>query len=120
MQIRQAQWDSIGREAFVRRLVALLRRHHPDRTASLDDDELGAEVRRQFTRAIGYGLADERSAATYIHSAWLLGQAFDERIPGVRQILLDPSLAAARKAAALNDFTRTVFATLAPSAGEAR
>lgn len=115
MQIDRQQWDRIGRESFARRLVALIRRHHPERSATPADESLDAEIQRQLARTIGYGLADERSAATYIHAAWLLGLEFDQRIPGVHQILLEPTLPAARKAAALNDFVRTVFAALRPT-----
>ncbi|MEP6502349.1 MAG: hypothetical protein ABJD97_03395, partial [Betaproteobacteria bacterium] len=100
--------------------VALIRKHHPERSAGIADDALGAEIQRQLQRALGYGLADERSAATYVHSAWLLGLEFDQRIPGLRQILVDPDLPGTRKADALNDFSRTVFTTLGGAAGASR
>ncbi|MBC7664254.1 MAG: hypothetical protein H7276_10745 [Caulobacter sp.] len=114
MQISSEQWSQMGRDSFVRRMLVIIRRHHPEKSASLTDEALSAAIQRQFERALGYGLADEQAAATYIHSAWLLGQEFDERIPGIHQVLVDPALPAARKAAALDDFTRTVFTILSP------
>jgi hypothetical protein len=119
MQISQRQWDRIGRVSFEQRLIGVIRNFHPGRAAALDDAQLGAEINRQLRRATAYGLADERSAATYVHAAWLLGPEFDQRIPGIRQILVDPQIPAAGKAAALNDFSHLVFAALSPS-GAAR
>ena len=54
-------------------------------------------------------MSDERSAATFVNTAWLLGEGFDERVPSLAQVLRAPELTASIKAKALDDFQRVVF-----------
>ena len=63
--------------------------------------------------ALAHGLADEQSAATFVLTAWLFGEGFDERIPALAQVLAAPELSAADKARALQDFGTASFCTLA-------
>ena len=118
-QISREQWNRLGQDSFDARMVAVLRRHHPGQAARVDFAALVGAIRRQAARARDHGLADERSAATYVHAAWLLGEEFDRRIPAVAQILGDPSMAAADKAQALADFSRLVFRALGGAPNDA-
>jgi hypothetical protein len=111
--ISQAQWDRMGQDSFDARLIAIIRRNHPEQAARVDFADLVGAIHRQVAKALCYGLRDERSAATYVYAAWLLGEEFDRRIPAVAQILQERRMAAAEKAAALGNFSKIVFRTLA-------
>jgi uncharacterized protein (DUF2342 family) len=102
----------MGRDSFDARLIAVIRRNHPEQAAKMDLAQLVGAFRRQATKAQHYGLTDEHSAATYVYTAWLMGEEFDTRIPAVAQILADRRMKAAEKAQALSNFSRLVFRTL--------
>jgi predicted MarR family transcription regulator len=109
----------MGRDSFDARLIAIIRRNHPDQAARMDFPTLVGAFRRQAAKASHYGLTDEHSAATYVYTAWLMGEEFDTRIPAVAQILADRRMKAAEKAQALGNFARLVFRTLSGGANDA-
>src|SRR5690348_6291570 len=74
------------REGFEDRLVDFLRSQFPD-AKDEPDAELRSAVREQVDRALSYGLEAERPVATYLTTAWLLGQTFDDEFPGAKEIL---------------------------------
>lgn len=111
-QISPEQWQSLGERSFDTRMIAVIRENHAQQAAAASDDVLRREIARQRLRATRYGLTDERSAATFVYAAWLLGAEFDTRIPALAQVLGDPALAASRKTKALNDFSQVVFRAL--------
>ena len=115
-QISGEQWKQLGRDSFDARLIAIIRRNHPEQAAGMDLAAVVAAFHRQAAKAQHYGLTDEHSAATYVYTAWLLGEQFDTRIPAVAQILNDKRMKAAEKARALANFSRLVFRTLAGGA----
>lgn len=111
-QISSEQWKQLGRDSFDARLIAIIRRHHPEQAARMDFAAVVGAFHRQAAKAQAYGLTDEHSAATYVYTAWLMGEEFDTRIPALAQILNDRRLPAMDKAKALGDFARLVFRTL--------
>jgi hypothetical protein len=115
-QISSEQWARMGRDSFDARLIAIIRRNHPDQAATMDFTTLVDAFHRQAAKASHYGLTDEHSAATYVYTAWLMGEEFDTRIPAVAQILADRRMKAAEKAQALGNFSRLVFRTLSGGA----
>jgi hypothetical protein len=115
-QISGEQWKQLGRDSFDARLIAIIRRNHPDQAARMDLPAVVAAFHRQAANAQQYGLTDEHSAATYVYTAWLMGEQFDTRIPAVAQILNDKRMKAAEKARALGNFSRLVFRTLSGDA----
>ncbi len=115
-QISSDQWKQLGRDSFDARLIAIIRRNHPDQAAKMDFPALVGAFHRQAAKAQGYGLTDEHSAATYVYTAWLMGEEFDTRIPAVAQILADRRMKAPEKAQALANFSRLVFRTLSGAA----
>jgi hypothetical protein len=120
-QISSEQWTQMGRDSFDARLIAIIRRHHPEQAAKMDFAGVVGAFHRQAAKAQAHGLTDEHSAATYVYTAWLLGEEFDTRIPAIAQILGDRGMKAVDKANALANFSRLVFRTLsAPAAGAAR
>jgi hypothetical protein len=112
-QISSEQWKQLGRDSFAARLIAIIRRNHPDQAAKMDFAAVVGAFQRQAAKAQHYGLTDEHSAATFVYTAWLMGEEFDTRIPAVAQILNDKRMKAAEKARALGNFSRLVFRTLA-------
>ena len=112
-QISSEQWKQLGRDSFAARLIAIIRRNHPDQAAKMDFAAVAGAFQRQAAKARHYGLTDEHSAATFVYTAWLMGEEFDTRIPAVAQILNDKRMKAAEKARALGNFSRLVFRTLA-------
>jgi hypothetical protein len=111
-QISSAQWKQLGRDSFDARLIAIIRRNHPDQARRMDFASVVEAFHRQAAKAQHYGLTDEHSAATFVYTAWLMGEEFDTRIPAVSQILTDKRMKAADKARALGNFSRLVFRTL--------
>lgn len=118
-QISREQWNRLGQDSFDARMVAVIRRNHPEQAARTDLASLVDAIRRHAARARSHGLADERSVATYVHTAWLMGEEFDSRIPAVAQILADKSMTAADKSQALADFSKLVFRALDGGANDA-
>jgi hypothetical protein len=112
-QISSEQWKQLGRDSFDARLMAIIRRNHPDQAAKMDFAGAVAGFHRQAANALRYGLTDEHAAATYVYTAWLMGEEFDTRIPAIAQILDDKRMKAVDKARALANFSRLVFRTLA-------
>jgi hypothetical protein len=110
--ISRKQWDRIGQESFDSRLVSIIRRNHPDQVARMPFAQLVEAIHRQIGRARCHGLNDERSVATYVYAAWLLGEEFDRRIPAIAQILDERHMRSADKATALADFCKLAFRTL--------
>lgn len=116
-QISSEQWNQMGRDSFDARLIAIIRRNHPEQAAKMDFAQVVNAFRRQAAKAEHYGLHDEHSAATYVYTAWLMGEEFDTRIPAVAQILADRRMKSTEKATALANFSRLVFRTLSGGAG---
>lgn len=120
-QISSEQWTQLGRDSFDARLIAIIRRNHPEQAARMDFAGVVDALHRQAAKARHHGLTDEHSAATYVYTAWLMGEEFDTRIPAIAQILGDQRLRAGEKARALADFSRLVFRTLSgPAPGVAQ
>ena len=115
-QISSEQWTQLGRDSFDARLIAIIRRNHPDQAARMDFASVVGAFHRQAAKARRYGLTDEHSAATYVYTAWLMGEEFDTRIPAIAQILNDKRTRAIDKAKALGNFSRLVFRTLSTPA----
>jgi hypothetical protein len=113
IHITNEQMARMGWLAFEARLVGLVRESYPGQCAHLDDDQMRLAIRPQMARARQHGLTDERSMATFVNAAWLLGENFDERVPALAQVLAAPALTAAEKARAIDDFQRSVFHALA-------
>ena len=111
-QISSDQWNRMGRDSFDARLIALIRRNHPDQAAKMDFGGLIGAFHQQTAKARHYGLNDEFSAATYVYTAWLMGDQFDTRIPAIAQILGDKNMLATDKARALGNFSKLVFRAL--------
>ena len=118
-QISSDQWKQMGRDSFDARLIAIIRRNHPEQAQKMDFAAVVGAFHRQAAKAQHYGLTDEHSAATFVYTSWLMGEEFDTRIPAVAQILNDRRLKAAEKARALGNFSRLVFRTLSGAPAEA-
>jgi hypothetical protein len=118
--IARDQWDRMGQASFDARLIGIIRRNHPEQASRIDFTQLVGAIHRQTAKAQRYGLNDERSVATYVYAAWLLGEEFDRRIPALAQILHERNMPAADKAAALGNFSKLVFHTLSGGAAPAR
>ena len=115
-QISSEQWTQLGRDSFDARLIGIIRRNHPEQAAKMDFASVIGAFHRQAAKAQHYGLTDEHSAATFVYTAWLMGEEFDTRIPAIAQILGDRRMKAVEKAKALANFSRLVFRTLSGDA----
>lgn len=112
LQLEPVQYEAMGRASYLQRLRELIREHFPRQSAGIDDDRLDERLWAQTLLARRYGLEDERSAARFALSAFLLGEGFDRSIPALAQILDSDQLSPSRKAQALEDFTLLLFAIL--------
>ena len=96
--------------AFLLRLVQFLRNQFPD-AVTAPQKELEAGVERQIKQARGHGFLAEQDIATYVTSAWLLGEEFDREFPAVAEVLESIS-PVDEKANWLEQFTETIFREL--------
>lgn len=112
LQLEPVQYEAMGRASYLQRLRELIREHFPRQSAGIDDDRLDERLWAQTLLARRYGLEDERSAARFALSAFLLGEGFDRSIPALAQILDSDQLSPSRKAQALEDFTLLLFSIL--------
>lgn len=112
LQLEPVQYEAMGRASYLQRLRELIREHFPHQSAGIDDDRLDERLWAQTLLARRYGLEDERSAARFALSAFLLGEGFDRSIPALAQILDSDQLSPSRKAQALEDFTLLLFSIL--------
>lgn len=119
VKISQAQWDKMGQDSFDARLVGILRKNHPAQVGRMPFADLVAAIHRQTAQAGCYGLHDEHSVATYIYTAFLMGEEFDRRIPAIQQILRERRMPSPKKAQALTDFSKLVFHELEGGAASA-
>lgn len=112
LQLEPVQYEAMGRASYLQRLRELIREHFPRQSAGIDDNRLDERLWAQTLLARRYGLEDERSAARFALSAFLLGEGFDRSIPALAQILDSDQLSPSRKAQALEDFTLLLFSIL--------
>ena len=112
LQLEPVQYEAMGRASYLQRLRELIREHFPRQSAGIDDDRLDERLWAQTLLARRYGLEDERSAARFALSAFLLGEGFDRSVPALAQILDSDQLSPSRKAQALEDFTLLLFSIL--------
>lgn len=112
LQLEPVQYEAMGRASYLQRLRELIREHFPRQSAGIDDEKLDERLWAQTLLARRYGLEDERSAARFALTAFLLGEGFDRSIPALAQILDSDQLSPSRKAQALEDFTLLLFAIL--------
>ncbi len=112
LKLEPAQYEAMGRASYLQRLRAVIREHFPRQSAGIDDDRMDERLWEQTLLARRYGLEDERSAARFALSAFLLGEGFDRSIPALAQILDSDQLSPSRKAQALEDFTLLLFSIL--------
>lgn len=112
LQLEPAQYEAMGRTSYLQRLRALIREYFPRQSAGIDDDQMDERLWEQTLLARHYGLEDERSAASFALTAFLLGEGFDRSVPALAQILDSDQLSPSRKAQALEDFTLLLFSIL--------
>ena len=112
LQLEPVQYEAMGRASYLQRLRELIREHFPRQSAGIDDEKLDERLWAQTLLARRYGLEDERSAARFALTAFLLGEGFDRSIPALAQILDSDQLSPSRKAQALEDFTLLLFSIL--------
>ena len=113
LKLSSAQCDALGRDSHLRRLIALIRDRFAGHAAGCEDATLGPALWEQTLLARRHGLEDERSAATFALTAWLLGKDFDRSMAALTRILESDRLSPTAKAQALEDFTLLLFHTLA-------
>lgn len=112
MQISHEQLARIAQLCFDAQMIAVIRSSHADVVASVSDEDLREMIHRQRAKAAGYGMGDERPAASFVHAAWVMGDEFDIRIPTVAQVMTNVALTPLEKAQALDDFVLVVFSRL--------
>ena len=114
LNLMPVQYEAMGRANYLQRLRELIREHFPSQSAGIDDDRMDLLLWQQTLLARRYGLEDERSAARFALTAFLLGEGFDRNVPALAQILDSDQLSPSRKAQALADFTLLLFSILGP------
>lgn len=112
LKLESDQYEAMGRASYLQRLRGLIREHFPRQSAGIDDERLDERLWAQTLLARRYGLEDERSAARFALTAFLLGEGFDRSVPALAQILDSDPLSPSRKAQALEDFTLLLFSIL--------
>jgi hypothetical protein len=98
-------------EQFIDDLTQMLR-EQPGAGRAVPSAELRADVKRLVTRAQHYGMGTERDAASFVVTAFLLGEDFDHNFKAAGPVLTSTRLSGAEKAAWLEEWTTLMFSTL--------
>lgn len=93
-------------------MTLLLHEQFPEDLPDPGDTALQAFVKSQTEAAYAHGFAKEREVATYVLTAWMLGENFDTAIPSVAECLADATMTAGEKADWLECYTVTLFDVL--------
>lgn len=112
IRLSQTQLDALARNNFSERMALLLHEQFPEDLPDPGDPALQAFVQNQTEAAYRHGFAKEREVATYVLTAWMLGEAFDRAMPAVAECLADPTMTAGDKADWLEAYTVTLFEVL--------
>lgn len=113
MKIRKEQLDALNRKQaadYELRVTRFLRQQFADATQE-PEEQLRLQVAAQIVKARGYGLVTEQEVASYVVSAWLLGQHFDTEFPAAQEVLTAP-ISGNMKACFLEEWTRELFQRL--------
>lgn len=97
LNIRPEQMRILSEDAerrFVQRMAGQLRKHYPERCATLGDEKLLEAIRLGMARAGRHGVWREREYCLWLHLMLVLGGRFDEdpNLPWARAILADAAL----------------------------
>jgi len=112
MIIRNSQFDELGTQRVLGRIVEIICSTHPDARPALTSDEGRKTLREQYRKANHYGLSSDLDVASYVITAWQLGPDFDTRFPAMREILNNSAIPSDRKAESIGRFTVTLLETL--------
>ncbi|HRI66252.1 MAG TPA: DUF4123 domain-containing protein [Polyangium sp.] len=117
LKLRPAQMRAFAQasdERFVDRTTLFLQSEFPDaRKQSRGTLKMG--VADQIAKARLHGFTTEIQLVTYVVTAWLLGENFDEEFPAVKETLASPVMSPSDKATWLSQFTEKLFRTLSES-----
>ena len=115
MRISSDQMKSFYQGAtsdFETRLMIFLRERFDDAT-EMPDAELSRGIHEQVERAETYGLLSEKQVASYVTTAWLLGQDFDQKFPKINAVLRSPMYEPDEKADFVLEHAAQLFDALA-------
>ena len=87
MRVRDRHLALIGNRHLENQIREILLTHFPD-AAAVPDAEMARSIRRQISQAERYGFITHQDIATYVISAWLLGEDFDTSFPAAQRILM--------------------------------
>jgi len=113
LKIRKQQFDVLNQQQeadYELRLTRFLRMQFADAAAE-PVEKLRPEVAGQIAKARRYGLLTEQEVASYVISAWLLGQDFDKEFPAAQEVLTAP-VSGNVKACFLEQWTQELFEKL--------
>jgi hypothetical protein len=109
-ELRPEHLRAISEEDFATRATQFLCDTFPEAN-DVPRMELNRGVRAQIQRALIYGFAAEQDVASYVVTSWLLGEAFDTKLPAAGQILSAPDPPEVR-AARLEEWAKVLFSAL--------
>jgi len=112
LNLSHRQLNRIGTGTFSARVQAAVAQQFPDQAAALPEEAFAKEVEDLVQRAGAYGLTDERSAAVFVVTAWLLGEDFDAQYPELKALLQVKALLPMQKSAAMEAFATTLLDAL--------
>jgi hypothetical protein len=103
--IRSAQlctYESLAQTAFRRKVAAYLRKHLPEHTGSISNEDLDLKIVQWQARAAGHGAVAERAIAKWCFLSLAMTETFDD-LPEIRDYLALPTPEASAKVDTLMD-----------------
>jgi hypothetical protein len=100
--------SAIGREEFIKKMMKLLRDNFVD-VRSIPMHVLHDKISVQIENAKGYGLTLTQTFASYIVTAFVLGENFDKDVPKAHEILTNDTTEST-KTKSLEDLVNTILA----------
>jgi hypothetical protein len=97
--------------AYQEKLIQLLHESFPE-SKDVPSDEMNRVLHRVLQKGVGYGLDNQADLASYVITAYVLGENFDEEVPEAAQVLRNRGYNSHQKAAILENFVQQTLQAL--------
>jgi hypothetical protein len=97
---QQKEFDAAARQREAARLMPIMRRNFPEKTAALNDDALGISIFTALEHANQWSITTRTACINFVIMWILLGEYFD-RTPEIRKYLELPNMEGSSKINAL-------------------
>lgn len=111
--------NTLSTPQFRQQLIQLLHESFPD-SRLVPAGQMNQSLTNVLQKAQGYGLDNQADLASYVITAYVLGENFDTEVPEAAQVLQNSRYSSHQKAAQLENWTKQVMNALEEDEGLAQ